>query len=205
MPVLSFAEAWRDAQAEPLTVTVRPFDSQDPEEHTLPGSMPAGVRLALWEIRDHKDPDLPLSVEDYRTLAEFLFGPLTVAEWVEQRIEEGHLIQVVAGTLAEYTAREARDDTDDAEDVAARAIRRFGGPSDMLEHWDAICGDFLREYQVDLRAEGLRTLPWDRFLSLLSGLSAESRWIRLVRAEHEGRPTLITDPAQAEAIWRAAG
>ena len=109
--LLDFGAAWDEHEEEPLVVRVRPFDATEDEEHTLPGSMPAGLRLHLWATRadaGESAATAPLSYGDLQVAGRFLFGQATFQRWLDLRVTENRLTAVVMRVVAEYAAREGR-------------------------------------------------------------------------------------------------
>jgi len=62
----------------------------------------------------------------------------------------------------------------------------------MLEYWALIEADFFREYNIRLVDE-IGNLTWRLFINLVNGLSADSRWMSVLR----DAPVYAT-PEQAE-------
>lgn len=56
-------------------------------------------------------------------------------------------------------------------------------PLDIYNNFYIIESDFQREYSVNLRTE-LDDMSWDRFTSLLAGLSRRSRYFEDTQIEH---------------------
>lgn len=63
---------------------------------------------------------------------------------------------------------------------------------DILANWRLIEADFRREYRIDLILE-IRTMSWRYFLALLSGLSADSRFMMKLQEKQEESKDLIDD------------
>lgn len=63
---------------------------------------------------------------------------------------------------------------------------------DILANWRLIEADFRREYRIDLVSE-IRTISWRYFLALLSGLSADSRFMMKLQEKQEQSKDLIDD------------
>lgn len=116
--LLDFGAAWDENEADPLTVRVRPFDAAE-EEITLPGSMPAGLRLHMWAIRTDMGDGHALSYGELQAAGRFLFGAETFQRWLNQRITEERLTACVMSVIATYAARERREDAPPGEAVGA--------------------------------------------------------------------------------------
>lgn len=110
--LLDFGAAWDENEADPIEVRVRPFDATDDEHITLPGSMPAGLRLHMWAVREASDgdPSRKLTYGELQAAGRFLFGAETFQRWLDQRITEDRLTGVVMSVISEYARREARYD-----------------------------------------------------------------------------------------------
>lgn len=117
--LLDFGAAWDEHEADPLTVRVRPFDAAGDEEITLPGSMPAGLRLHLWANRT--DGERQLTYGELQAAGRFLFGAETFARWLDQRITEDRLVSCVMSVIAVYRSREQREDSPPGEADGASA------------------------------------------------------------------------------------
>lgn len=111
--LLDFGAAWDEHEAEPIEVTVRPFDAAADETITLPGSMPAGLRLHMWAVRSgSSDETRPLTYGELQAAGRFLFGHETFQRWLDQRITENRLTACVMRVISEYAIREGRHSPD---------------------------------------------------------------------------------------------
>lgn len=54
-----------------------------------------------------------------------------------------------------------------------------------------IVSSFLSEYGIRIYSEGFKSMKWDEFCALLSGLSADSPLGRIVRVRSENDPKII--------------
>lgn len=107
MTTLDFAAAWAERTEDPLEVRVSALDLDEPETHLLPGSMPAGLRLHMWAVRESGDPDRNLTYGELQAAGRFLFGEATFQRWLDARMTEDQLTEVVMTVTALYAAREA--------------------------------------------------------------------------------------------------
>lgn len=80
----------------------------------------------------------------------------------------------------------------------------------VIIHWGIVYADFKREYGVDLLAEW-DSLPWWRFMALLSGLSGESGLAAVLgdggarpRDMGETPPEDLTDASESQVRARLA-
>lgn len=76
-----------------------------------------------------------------------------------------------------------------------RKVQRVKHPDvneDILANWRLIEADFRREYRIDLVFE-ISKMSWRYFLSLLSGLSAESRFMTKLQQKEEQEKDMIDD------------
>lgn len=132
MPLLDFAEAYKETADEPLVVRIDALDLRVPWPRRvgrwltgkpttglivrLPGSMPAGLRLHMWSVKQQaSDESRELTYGELIAAGRYLLGERAFQRLLDARIEQQHLSETVMGVLAMYSAREA------IADVEARA------------------------------------------------------------------------------------
>lgn len=98
---LDFDAAWSQQVDPPLEVRVLGAD------YSLPSSMPAGLRLHMWRVRQERGTEAPLDYGDLEAAARFLFGAAVVDSWLAEQMTDHQLQDVVLSTIAAYSAREA--------------------------------------------------------------------------------------------------
>lgn len=132
MTTLDFAAAWNETADEPLVVRLDALDwrvswprrvgrwlTRKPTSGlyvTLPGSMPAGLRLHMWSVKQQDSERTELTYGEMTAAGRYLFGAATFQKLLDARFEEQHLTEAVMAVLALYASREAvhREQTADA-------------------------------------------------------------------------------------------